>query len=477
MIKRLVTFFTTDISWKLLSVGLAFLLWLISWNFANPTENRSFELQLEAHNAAILENAGLIILNQEALDAHIRVGVRALRHDFEALGTIGVRSEYIIPSVDLRAITVEDVLSSDSPVTVRLDVSVNFLTEGLKAFGISPAFIDVIVDVRAREPHPISINYEGEIAPGLELMPIRLANSNVTITGPRSLLADIAMVQVTVDVLGIHSETEVPNLPLKVINTSGVDIADQLQLSVRETTAIVPVWPIESVELRVQSTGYLAPGFAVDEIKLEPNTIEIVASPERLAEIEYILLEIDLNNANETFTSEINVAEWLPSGVHLPSGGAEMVEATVVVEPIERRVFNVPRDNVRIRGLQAIYQIISMNAFIRVEVAGSRGVIDELTLNDIGLELDLRHLPIGIHYVVLNVSLPEGISLIQGAPALQVQIHEPAPPDAEDEPVSEPPTPPEPPAPEPDPNPNPVDDDEPEPNDEEDPEYEEDDNA
>jgi len=459
MTKRILAFFTTDVKWKLISLGLAFLLWVISWNFINPTENRSFELQLESHNTAILENAGLVILNQDALDTHIRVGVRALRQDFEVLGTIGVRSEYIIPSVDLRAITVEDVLSNDGPVTVRLNVSVNFLTEGLEleAFGISPAFIDVIVDVRGRETHPIAINVEGEIAPGLELMPIRLANSNVTITGPRSLLADIEMVQVTVDVLGIHSETEVENLPLKVITASGNDIADQLQLSVRETTATVPVWPIESVELRVQSTGYLAPGFTVAEIELLPNMIEIVASPD--TNIEYILLEIDLNNANETFTTEINLADRLPNGVYLPSEGIEIIEATVNVEPIERRVFNVPRDNVRIRGLQAIYQIISGNAFIRIEVAGSRGLIAELALYDIGLELDLRNLPMGVHTVVLNVSLPEGVSLIHGAPALQVQIHEPAPPDAEDDPVPEPePNPPLPPT-DYEPDYEPVDDD------------------
>jgi len=456
MKQRILSFFTTDIKWKLICLGLAILLWLISSNFNNPTETRSFNVPLEIHNAEILTNAGIVILNQENLDAQIRVGIRAQRWDFEALD----EARDIRASIDLRAIPVDTVLSAEEPVTVLLSVGVN-LSEELELSSISPSTIELVVDVMARESFPIRINIEGETAPGLELMPIRLINNVVTITGPRSLLSDIEEVRVNIDVLGIHAETEISNLPLYVITRSGQDILPNLlHLNVWDTGATIPVWPIETVELRVQTTGNLAPGYAVDTVVLEPGEIDIVAPPHVLADIHYILLEIDLNAANATFSEELLIT--LPDGVYLRTGEVETVNATVIVEPIERRIFNVPRDNVRIRGLQAIYQILSNNANIRVEVAGSRGQITDLTLNDIGLELDLRNLPIGIHYVVLNVSLPTGVTVFQNAPALQVQIHEPAP--------AEPDIPPQPPftteepepTPEPDPEPDdPIPDDDP----------------
>jgi len=422
--RYVVSFFTTDIKWKLICLGLAILFWIISFNFNNPTENRSFYVPLEVHNEDILTNAGLVVLNRADLDRQIRVGIRALRREFDVLN----QNTDIRASIDFRAIPIDEILNAGEPVTVELNVGIN-LAEDLEHFSISPDTVELVVDVLASESFSISSNIEGEIAPGFELMPIRLAMDTVTITGPRSLLSDIAEVRVDIDVWGVHEETEMRGLAVNVITHSGEDIFSHLHLSLFATNAVIPVWPVQNVELRVQTTGSLAGGYAVDTVVLEPSEISVVAHPSVLEDVEYILLEIDLDNASTTFAEELSIIDRLPNGIYLRTGEMDSVTATVIVEPIERRVFNVPRDDVRIRGLQAIYQILSTNVNIRVEVAGSRGQISELTQNDIGLELDLRNLPVGIHYVVLNVNLPTGITIFQNAPALQVQIHEPAPDD------------------------------------------------
>ena len=418
--------------WKIFSLFLAFLMWLIGSNFSNPVENNFLNVQLETHNAEILGNSGLVLLNPDALDELVRVGIRAERRDLESLMEAGAsaQSAMVIPSVDFRAIDTAAILESDGPVTIPLNISVN-LHENFQNFSIAPRYIELEVDVLVRESFPVVVEILNEVAPNFERRTERLANSRVNLSGPRKYMEQIDRVQVTVDVLGFYSDRDV-TVPLVVLCQNGYDITEYVELSVRETTVTIPVWPVEAVEINVQSTGEVGFGFAVAYFSIQPETVEVTAMEERLEYLEYLTMEIDLNNANATFTQTLSIAEWLPDGVHLSSGESDNITVEVVIEPIERRRINVPRDSVRILGMDANYDVLTALTNIAVEVSGPRSGIAELNAQEIGLELDLRRLPIGTHSVVLAVELPEGITLAQAPPRLEVQINDPAADDGND---------------------------------------------
>jgi len=424
---KFLSFFYTDIHWKLLALFLAFLLWFVGHNLNNPPQNSLFNLPLQFQNMEILTSEGLVLVNEDALDIHIQVGVRAPRRDLDELSDASAAEQLrmVVPSVDFRAVNIEAVRDSDGPVTVRLAVSVN-LDARYEHFSINPSFIEIELDVISRDVHTVNINVLNEVAPGFELGQIRLANNNVAVTGSRTMLRDVSNVSVDVDVLGVHSDAEIP-VPLVVLNHAGEDITEYLQLSVRETIATVPVRPVHELEIRVRGIGDVAAGFALaSEIRVEPSAISVTGLPERLQELEYMYIEVDLNSANADFELDANVLDWLPDGILLSTWETEQVTMYVYIEPIEIRAFFVPSDNVRIRGIAALYEILSGNATIRVDVSGPRTLISTLNNTQIGLELDLRNLPIGVHNVTLSVSLPEGMTRAFGAPSLQVQIHEPA---------------------------------------------------
>ena len=430
--KRFLSFFYTDIQWKLLSVMLAFLLWLVAANMNDPVQNRNFNIPLQYYNMEILAREGLMLVNGDALNTPVQVGIRAHRSELDVLNaTVEEQLRRIVPSVDFRSVNTQAVLNSEGPVTMRLDISAN-LYAGLEHNRINPSFIEVQIDAIAIGSFPVVYDILNDVAPGFELRPIRLVNNNVTITGPRAVFATIDSVRVAVDVLGLHADAEMNGLPLVVLTRDGQDITDQLQLSVMETTATVPVWAIQATELRVRSTGNAADGFAVAAIDIEPLTIDVIGTPDNLQQLEYILVEIELYSIREDYVHNVNIEDWLPSGILLRSGENPQVDLTIKVEPIDLRVFFVPRDNVRIRGFAAIYQILSEQAFIRIDLVGPRSLINALTYADIGLELDLRNLPIGTRNVTLTVSVPEGTTMVRTAPSLLVQIHEPAGADDDD---------------------------------------------
>lgn len=424
--KKFLSFFYTDIHWKLIALFLAFLLWIVGSNVNNPHENGSVDVRLNVANFELLAHEGIVLLNEDVLDIRVNVGVRAARHYLYTLRTADadVREEQVISNIDFRVIDADAVRLSDGPVTMRLDITAN-LYEGLELRSIRPRYVDLELDVLVRHSFQVETEIINEVAPNFEIRPVRLANSWVTVTGARSVVSEIDSVWVSIDVVGLHTDRE-QTVSLVVLDHAGRDITDMVELSVRETTATIPVWPIDALELDVEPTGQAAAGFAVAEIEFYPQAINIIAPEERLIQLTPLLMGIDVENANATINRSVSILEYLPDGVYLAQDQSPYVDVTVSIEPIESRVISVPRDNLRRSGTAPLYQIIGEATFIRVTVSGPRSLVSALGPADVGLELDLRNLAIGTHNVAIAVHLPDGITLAQAPPRLQVQIHEPA---------------------------------------------------
>jgi len=424
--KKFLSFFYTDIHWKLIALFLAFLLWIVGSNVNNPHENGSINVRLNVANFELLANEGIVLLNEDALDLGVNVGVRGARDYLIALlgAESDVQEAHVIPSIDFRVIDIDAIRLSDGPVTVRLDITAN-LYEGLEPRSIRPRYVDLEFDVLVRQSFQVEVEILNEVAPNFELRPVRLANSWVTITGARTIVSEIDSVWVSIDVVGSHMDSD-ETVALIVLDHAGRDITDMVELSVRETTATIPVWPIDALEFDVEPTGQVAAGFAVAEIEFYPQTIDIVAPGERLIQLTPMLVGVDVGNANATIERSISVLEYLPDGVYLAYGQSPYVDVTVAIEPIESRVIFIPSDNLLHRRTAALYQIIGETAFIRLVVSGPRSLVSALNPTDVGLEVDVRNLAIGTHSVAILVHLPDGITLAQAPPRLQVQIHEPA---------------------------------------------------
>ena len=426
MLKKFLSILLNDFHWKLLSLCMAFVLWFFGANMNNPYINDQFTTLLQLHDYDVMGRDNIVLLNEdEVREKMVQIVVRGRRHDLDELRNPDVLVSSVIPSISFLAIDNAHVHAANSPVSVPLNISVN-LYPGLEHLSIVPGYVSVLVDAVSSVRLPVVVNDMGDIAPGFELRGITLTNNQVTLTGARSVIETVQYVRVDVDVLGVHAVTEL-NVPLMVFNYDGYEITDYVHLSVTETTANVAVWPVAPVNILVETVGALAPGLAVLDVEFHPSLAELTALPARLEELEYIVAQVNLDGMDSTFTYTIEIADWLPDGVFLSNNAVENVAVHVIVEPIERRLVSVPREQVRQVGFEAIYQVIDDATHIRVDVSGPRSKISALETRQIGLELDLSGLEIGIHYRALNVDLPEGIILAGARPVLRVQIHEPAP--------------------------------------------------
>jgi len=421
MVKKILSFFYTDLHWKLISLGLAFVIWFVAMNLHDPSENASFPIPLQIVNLAYMERDNLVLVNEAELRGMtINLGIRGLRSAFEDLD-----AGDLIVYIDMRTVNISEALASDVPITELLTVNTNLLP-GFELQYVRAANVAVELDWRVTAPFTLQIEDIGQVRDGYELRSLRPDNLMVSVIAAREVINAIDHVKIEVDLEALDDNDNI-DASIMVIDQYGEDITHRvIELSINTTTVRAQVLPVRSVELRVEQVGEMASGFIVSEIRPTELFIDVVGNVEILDEIEYISIEFDLDGLGESIERPINIADFLPSGVFLSESTPEEITISVDVEPIQRRTLFVPRRDVRTIGYGVYHTTIGDPANIRVVVNGPQSTVGAMNVNALRVELDLRGLPVGIHWVPLTVALPFGVSLAEPMQSLQVQIFEPA---------------------------------------------------
>jgi YbbR domain-containing protein len=430
--KSVISFLFKDIQWKLLSLGLAFVLWLVGMYVNNPPSVEPFHRGLLVSNVDALSRDNIVLLNEQALRAEqITVSVRAPQSDLAELNRF---TENIIASIDLRHINPQAVLDmieeSGKPVTLSMDVFTDIFLEGYERINTRPRTVDVELDVHVRQTHEVRVILEGEVREGYGLLSVDCVNKTVIVSGAKSITDEVHTVQCVVNVENADRDIE-QTVRLVALNRDGEDITGRagLELSVRETQVYAGISPYKTVNLSVGWTGAPALNRTVTDIRISPQSVTVIGPWDILHTVETILLEeLDLSFANETQTHTRDIAAALPDNrLVLFNGGTEAV-VTVVIEPMQSREYVFPVGEIQILGLPVgAVQLTGSTDAVRFSVIGAETVMAGLAREHIRVSLNLTGLAIGEQSVPLTITLPAGISLIGEPPSLDLLLSTPDP--------------------------------------------------
>jgi YbbR domain-containing protein len=421
--KKIYSFLFKDIHWKLLSVALAFILWMAGMTVNNPTSTVQFHRALMLTNADVLARDGIVILNERELRAEqIRIGVRAPQSELALLDS---RTDNIEVSVDLRQVDPAIILESDTRVTFPLVISTDIL-EGYERIYTRPRVVDVILDRHIRQPHNVNVYHEGTIRDGYELISLDCVNHTVTVSGARFYVHQVHEVRCLANLEGADQSLDL-TVRLAAVDGNGYEVT-QVDLSVRETDIRATILPYKTVELDINWTGMLAIAHTVKgDILIEPQTVEIVGPQEVLDEIDVLVLpNIELSFANSTQVVTRDIRQALDTRIMLRAGQPEEASAVITIEAMRRRDFLFDPDDIHIMGFSVVGGVhLLTNEPIRINVSGAESDMEALTRQQINIQLNLTGLPMGEHEVPLTLSLPPGISLVGEPPRVPVLLTAP----------------------------------------------------
>src|SRR5690625_3058128 len=283
-----------------------------------------------------------------------------------------------------------------------VEIEYENIPEDLTAY-IEPKTIDVNIEMRASKEFAVSVDFVNleHLPTGYEVGEPEITPEVVNIISSESIIEQIAMVKIFIDVTDLKESIRNREVPVSVYDIQGNDL--NVRVEPASVTVSVPVdRPSKKVPLKIETKGELPERFELDRLD-SAKEIEIFGKREILNEITEISTEeIDLSKIEQSETFEVDLD--FPDGV---IANSETVE--VIVELIESKVYkSIPID---IEGEEDnITFIRPSDSTINITATGSDTLMKEVSKQDIKTSINVNGLTEGEHQVDILIAGPDDIS-------------------------------------------------------------------
>ncbi|MQL51282.1 hypothetical protein GFC01_03190 [Desulfofundulus thermobenzoicus] len=308
-----------NLSLQVAAVLMALLLWVYVTNEQNPLDERLFNVNLHARGTP----ADMMVAG---LPATVTVRVQGTRG--QLTGVTGADFQAL---VDLSGIEPGD---NDLPISVSAP-------PGVRVLQVSPARVRVQADRMVEKRVPVEVSVKGTPAAGYHMLAPVAEPATVLLKGPGRLVNPQGRVTLSVDVQGATGTVE------QVVSVSGLPA--EVGFSPRTVRVTIPVTPLPVKEVPVQGRvkGDPGAGYRVQEVQVEPATVQVSAPADVLSGISGVSTpEVDIGGAVRDVVQKVTLPVPGPGVLLRP------VEVTVTVRivpaqpegppPTDRKVSTPP---------------------------------------------------------------------------------------------------------------------------------------
>lgn len=429
--------FVNNTGLKILSVLVAFLIWLMVVNVDDPEQTKSYVITEqriqrtnveEAQGKAEQADKVYSVVRDENESGNVTIYVTARRSVLDKLLISDIQVE-----ADMTNMTIQN--------TVPYEVTVpGVRRENIQCF---PSAMQFKLEDKTEQTYAVSLSTKGQPASGYELGDVELREGDsVIIAGPTSVTRIIDKVGVQVDVSNL-SENKVVPADIVVTDKNGNVLSktqmDSLEIKttngalLKENTvnAIVSLWEVEKdIQLKVATDNIkLASGYHITSATVNPTTINLAGTKTALKKLEGELelkLENVPENLSESLEENIDLKEYLQENykkkLKLETGSATAVSVKIQVEKVGTTSVNYPVAGIQIEGKpENMKLVLTPGDKITIEV-NNESDQKEIQAEEIQVVLDLTKYQFEGNYTIpLQVTLPEGYSL-ENTPEIKVSF-------------------------------------------------------
>src|SRR5690625_4159174 len=198
---------------------------------------------------------------------------------------------------------------------------------------IEPKSIDVTIEEKATKDVSVVVDLinQDEVPDGFELGTPVVKPETVTLTSSKSVIDQVAIVKVYVDVAGLTEPIDNREVPVNVYDGQGNELRAKIEPEVVEVS--IPVDnPSKTVPIDISTTGSLPDDYSLNSIEAAVDEVEVFAASNLLDEINEIKTkDIDLSDIKESGTVEAELD--LPDGVVAP--GNNTVDVNIEIEQLK----------------------------------------------------------------------------------------------------------------------------------------------
>jgi len=301
-----------EVGLKMLSILMAFGLWIYVINTSDPIRTASYDRTIATLN--VPKGLEVVKIRPE----RVRVRVRARLSALERESLAGMRLAADLSDTDAgRNQVLLQVVGAPERVTV---------------LQLARPTAQIWLDHSVAEKFPVVPVVLGSPAEGCELLGTPTVQpAEVRVSGPAETVDEVSQVIVRIDVTGFNKKRQVTGTPVALndrkVPVSGV-LLDQAKVSVD-----VPIFQVTTKRVAVRPrVGAPPAGYVVTEKRPSPDTVTLKGRPEALRSITEIKTDWQNIRGLRT-TKEYRVRLVLPRGVWLTTD-SETVLLRVTVRPV-----------------------------------------------------------------------------------------------------------------------------------------------
>lgn len=410
---------TDNISIKIMSVVVGFLIWLIVGNVDNPITRISFTIpvsNVEVLNEAYVDSLGKMCMLDDS-QQQIRVQVSGERKTLRRLS-----ANDLVATADLQ----QAVNLDTDPVMIPLNVTCTGTSAG--NIEVNPKNLMVHLREKKTQEFVVSVS-SGESKPGkgYEIGTLTASPEKIRITGPSSLINKIGNVSTSVNVEGKTQDFTVET-PLRIIDKNG-DVFSDSEMKYLNSASSVNVsarfWKVRgNIRIAAEYSGVPEEGYCVDSITTVPDVISLAGSESGLKALEeqknciQIPADyIDVTGHKNDIEQKIDVTELLPEGTKLVSSTSEDIWIRVNILPEGSSSYDISTMEIEVKNIPEGMQPAFDTDKIEVRIQADETVTEKLRETEITASIDLKGMEEGSYQIPVEISLPEGYSLIKPAVA------------------------------------------------------------
>lgn len=364
----------------LFSVIIAFIFWIIlSTSASESTTKLITDIPINVSLSESAKESGLTVFGTDDIKAEISVTGNRL-----ILGQLS-KSD-----IQITAQQSANMINSTGKYTLELSAKKNsILTDYEFSSSVSPKFVTVVVDRYKSQTFDIMPNIKFSANPDYFVAPIALSESQVTVSGPESIVSSITSATVEASISGTLNKTmDLNDLSVNLFDNNGNKInMKNLMLSVTKVNANITILQRKFVNVVPEFTG-IPSGLNVKSLstQVSPDKIEIAAPNEAINNLNSVSLEpIDLSKVDLEHCQ-------FEQAIKIPSDCRSLCNtynATVKINLLgfQSRIVNVK--NIKFKNLPDDKLATSHTTSLPVKIVGPLSQIRALTEEDISAEVDL----------------------------------------------------------------------------------------
>ena len=409
-----------NLSLKILSVILAFVIWFLIASVNNPMSSRLFQ------------NISVEIINQDSA-ADIDKAFDVISGDVVTV-KVTERRQLLngLNSSDLHVYADMENLNDMDAVPLR--VSCDRPGVSWDEIELSPSSMKVHLEQKKQSEFAISVVTAGSVEKGYEIGSTEvLQGKTVQVAGPESLLNRIGRITASVNVNRLHQDTTISAVlhvydkleeeftetqmnRIQIMNSSGV-LLDSNQVTVK-----VILWEIRSgIPLSVGTTGTPEAGYRIARMTTVPETVSLVGTTDGLDQVSggIVLTDaVSVAGANETVSAEVSLQDYLTElgieNIRLVADADPTITVTVEIEKTGDRTVEVPLSNLQLMNKPDDRTLTYAPAdVISVRIHSDTENVFSLSLDQIKGTLDLSPCQTaGSYEIPVQIELPDGYELV-----------------------------------------------------------------